>query len=171
MKDIQMEITKAEFRQFDPKRQGSITSEHFGKLISASMLGSHLPFFIVDNIRKMKQNATTVPFATWASFSSIMKNANAIGEAIQLYTSADLPLRKEDLNRAVGAVGLGQLSEAEVDLVFALFDRNGDGTLEYEEFIQVMSNKGSFHVRPRDRGERQSLYGRAFTCTLEALEP
>ena len=99
-----------------------------------------------------------------------MKNADLIGEAIQLYTSANLPLRKEDLNRAVRAVGLPSMSEAEVDLIFALFDKDGDGTLEYEEFISVMSTKGNFHVRPRLR-DRESLYSRVFTCTLEALEP
>ena len=169
--DLHMEVTKAEFRQYDTKRQGTISSEHFGRLISDSMLGSHLPFFIVENIRKMKANATSVRFSTWASFSSIMRDADAIGEAIQLYTSADLPLRREDLNRAVSAVGLPKLSEQEVDLVFALFDKNNDGTLEYEEFISVMSSKVSFHVRPRMRSERQTLYARFVTCLGEALEP
>lgn len=170
VEQIQLEVWKAEFLQFDRKRRGHITAEQFGQLIASQMVGSHLPFFIVENLRRLKGGeAGTVPFSSWVAFHKIMSNADDIGEAIELYTASGAPLKKGDFVRAMTAKGLPALSDAEVNLVYALFDKNGDGSLEYDEFISIMKEKVSYHARERER-EKVNLLSRSINCLAEAVD-
>lgn len=169
IEQLQTEVWKAEFLQFDRKRRGYISTEHFGQLIASQMLGSHLPFYIVENLRKIRLGENgLVPFSSWVAFHKIMSHADDIGEAIELYTASGAPLRKKDFVHAATAKGLAPLSPSEVNLVFCLFDKNGDGTLEYDEFLSVMKEKITFHSRERPR-EKQNIFKQLENCTVEAL--
>jgi calcium uptake protein 1, mitochondrial len=170
VEQLQLEVWKAEFLQFDKKRRGVITAEQFGQLIAGQMLGSHLPFFIVENLRRLKGSESgTVPFASWVGFHKIMKHADDIGAAIELYTASGAPLKKRDFVRAMTAKGLAALSDAEVTLVYALFDKNGDGSLEYDEFISIMKEKISYHTREKER-EKVNLFARTINCVAEVVD-
>ncbi|KEG13339.1 Ca2+ binding protein, contains EF-hand motif (ISS) [Trypanosoma grayi] len=148
---INEEVWKAEFRQFDTDRNGHITAEQFGKLIANQMIGSHVPFYIVENIRKMRGSGETMTLELWISFHRVMRHADAIGEAVEVFTSSGLLLRKKDFNRAVKAAGVPPFTEVELDLIMALFDRNGDGVLQFDEFISVMQQKLTYHYDGRSR--------------------
>lgn len=169
VEQLQLEVWKAEFLQFDKKRRGYISAEQFGQLIASQMLGSHLPFYLVENLRKLKgaENGV-VPFSSWVAFHKIMTWADEIGEVIQLFTSSGLPLRKKDFQHAITAKGLPQLSQSEIHLVYCLFDRDGDGSLQYDEFFSIMKNKMQFHIKERTR-EKEPFFTRLSTCAAEAL--
>jgi Ca2+-binding EF-hand superfamily protein len=168
IEQISAEIWSAEFYQYDTTRSGWISSERFGQLIAAQLLGSHLPFFLADNLRKLQGDKGSIPLSMWISFHKIMTYAEDIGEAIAVYTSSGLPLRKKDFMNAITAYGLPELSSTEVNLVYALFDRNGDGALEYDEFLSIMKSKLTFHAKAKPR-DKFSLFQRLSTCGAELI--
>mmetsp|Transcript_38292 Transcript_38292/g.44613 ORF Transcript_38292/g.44613 Transcript_38292/m.44613 type:complete len:381 (-) Transcript_38292:75-1217(-) len=168
---IQTEVWKAEFMQCDPERCGNISVEKFGQLIASQMLGSHLPFYLVGNLRRLREVHTdrdVVPMSSWIAFHKIMQHADQIGEAIELFTANGAPLLRKDFRHAIAATGLPPLSDAEINLVYCLFDRNGDGALEYDEFLSIMRDKMTFHHRQRPR-DKVSFFERLEHCTVEGI--
>ncbi|EKF37360.1 hypothetical protein MOQ_002230 [Trypanosoma cruzi marinkellei] len=164
------EVWIAEFRQIDMDHNDRITAEQFGKLIANHMIGRHLPFNIVDNIRKLRGNGETITLEMWIGFHRVMQYADALAEAVELFTSSGLPLRKKDFNRAIKAAGLPPFADVELDLIMALFDRNADGVLEFDEFMSVMRQKLSYHYSYRgDTREKKNLPVRFFECVGEVL--
>ncbi|RNF26187.1 Ca2+ binding protein, contains EF-hand motif (ISS) [Trypanosoma conorhini] len=167
---INVEVWTAEFRQFDTDHNDRITAEQFGKLIASHMIGSHPPFHIVDNIRKLRGSGETITLELWIGFHRIMQHADRIAEAVELFASSGLPLRKSDFNRAVKAAGLTPFADVELDLVMALFDRNADGVLEFEEFMSVMRQKLGYHHGHRsDPREKKHLPARFLECAGEVF--
>ena len=63
-------------------------------------------------------------------------------------------------NRAVKACTGQSLDKALVNVVFQLFDNDGDGHLSHGEFISVMKNRlhRGFRVSFRGQGSSQSIY-------------
>ncbi|KAF5225904.1 hypothetical protein ECC02_000833 [Trypanosoma cruzi] len=164
------EVWTAEFRQIDTDHNDRITAEQFGKLIANHMVGRHLPFHIVDNIRKLRGSGETITLEMWIGFHRVMQYADALSEAVELFTSSGLPLRRKDFNRAIRAAGLPPFADAELDLIMALFDRNADGVLEFDEFISVMRQKLSYHYSYRgDPRKKKNLPVRFFECVGEVL--
>ena len=171
--ELRMEVWKAEFRQYDSRNIGAIQAEEFGELVAAHLIGVHLPFYIVENLRKMRANSSSeslVPFSMFVSFSRMLQSADEVGKAIEVYTSSGKALRRDDFNRAVVAVGLPKLADLELDLIFNLFDRDGDGTLEYDEFLSIMKNRINFHVKSSiENKERENFFKQFAKCSAEAL--
>lgn len=177
-------ITVAEFRLADTDKTGYISRQAFGELLTSSILGRHVPFFLVENLRHIDDRASTaaddkaeggpndgkLSLDTWLLFSDMMRKSDAVNEALQMYTANGLPVLKPDFARAVAVAGLERpMTDAEVNFVFDLFDRDRDGTLEYDEFASVMKDKGTFHVLPQEK-ERRSLFSMVPTCAGEAFE-
>lgn len=164
------EVWKTEFRQVDTERCGRITAEQFGRLIANQVIGSHVPFHMVDNIRKLRGSGNTITLDLWIGFHRVMQHADAITEAVELFGSSGLPLLKRDFNRAVKAAGLLPFPEVELDIIMALFDRNGDGVLEFDELVSVMRQKLNYHYSSRvDPREKKSLPVRFVECVGEVL--
>eukprot|EP00758_Cryptobia_borreli_P002537 Tbor_TRINITY_DN3105_c0_g1::TRINITY_DN3105_c0_g1_i1::g.14770::m.14770 len=178
LNELKTKVMKVEFNQYDPDNTGVISPGNFGKLMANNSLGIHLPFYIVDNIRKMNNVGDTssssetvgIPFSAWKSFSTVIEKSEALCEAVHIYTCSGAVLRKADFNRAVTAVGLPMMSEQEVHLIFSLFDRNGDGNLEYDEFFSIVKNKSSYNIRSQiNKREKSHLYPRFVKCGGQAL--
>ncbi|RNF08692.1 Ca2+ binding protein, contains EF-hand motif (ISS) [Trypanosoma rangeli] len=167
---VNVEVWTAEFRQFDTDHNDCITAEQFGKLIANHMIGSHPPFHIVGNIRKLRGSGETITLELWIGFHRIMQHADEIAEVVELFTSSGLPLRKKDFNRAVKAAGLPPFVDVELDLVMALFDRNNDGVVEFDEFISVMKQKLGYHYGHRGvPREKKNLPTRFVECVGEVF--
>ncbi|RHW70712.1 mitochondrial calcium uptake 1 [Trypanosoma brucei equiperdum] len=137
-------IWRAEFHLFDPNNVGCIGAEEFGKLLAKQMIGSNVPFYVVENIRRMRGINTTVTVDQWIGFHQVMREADTIGEAVRLFMESGLSLGKREFNRVVKAAGVRPFKEEELDLIMALFDRNGDGALDFDEFISLMKRKLSY---------------------------
>eukprot|EP00755_Sulcionema_specki_P011619 Sspe_Gene.7855::Locus_2666_Transcript_1_3_Confidence_0.500_Length_1486::g.7855::m.7855 len=178
VENLRREVWRAEFRQYDPDDTGKIKPEDFANLITDSMLGSHLPFYIVDNIRRLRTQPDRIKeeitFSVWEAFNRLMLYTPQVGRAIQTYTAAGMPLGKKDFLRAVRVVTPPEVSEGlktQVDLIFAIFDRDGDGHLEFDEFLAVAQHKFKFNsMEHKQAREPEPFFSLLGTCWRKARE-
>jgi Ca2+-binding EF-hand superfamily protein len=166
---LRLEVWKAEFKQFDPNGTGWIPAEKFAELIASQMLGSHLPFFLVQNMRTLKLSDQIVGFPTWTKLHQLMLAGDELAEAVQLYTRSGRPLYKTDLANAIKAIGQPAMTPVELDILFSLFDRDGSGAMVFDEFYAIMSSKINFHVKEKKRVV-DDLFTRLVRCSGEAVD-
>ena len=166
---LRLEVWKAEFRQHDPGNKGAIPVEKFAELISSQMLGSHLPIHLVQNMRRLRSSDEVVGFPSWVKLHKLMLAGDELAEAVELFTAGGQPLLKSDFANAVRAIRLPPLTPSELDLIYALFDKDGDGALQFDEFYGIMMSKINFHVKEKKR-EKEDLFTRLVKCTGEALD-
>ncbi|KAG7399027.1 hypothetical protein PHYBOEH_009918 [Phytophthora boehmeriae] len=108
----------------------------------------------VDNLRDMKGHISEQEFL---DFSIFLEHLDELKVAIDLVMQ-DRGLNKEQFRRATKAALYGSkntkpITPLQIDILFALFDEDGDGHLSPKEFIEVMQKRkdGGFN-QPRDTG-------------------
>ena len=170
LSELKMEVAKAEFRQYDPEGVGSIPVEAFAKLVLSPPEGYHMPFYLVDNMRRLaKRDAACarMPFSSWVHISSVIDKSSELGEALRIYSASGRPVLPKDLARACETIGLPPLVKQEVDVLFGLFDRNGDGQLDYDEFICALDQRAKLHAKTaaeKNAQEKVTKIARLFRC-------
>jgi Ca2+-binding EF-hand superfamily protein len=82
-----------------------------------------------------------INFETFTAFHVMSETSDEIGKALKLYAEGGRPVHKEDFHRAVTVTTGFNLKPKTVDLVYALFDENNDGNLEYKEFVGVLKSR------------------------------
>ena len=182
VRQLRAEVKKAEFKRFDKDKTGRISRKDFGRLLTDSILGRHLPYWIVENLRGMGTSQSAVKnnkahggdggdvgIDTWLWLCEVIERSEHVAEAIGVFTATGFPLRQGDLDRCLTAAGLSRPARpAELALVFDLFDKDRDGTLEYDEFVSVLNGKATFHVMPQDKN-RENVFVRGVKCASQVL--
>ncbi|CAD2222171.1 EF-hand domain pair/EF-hand domain/EF hand, putative [Angomonas deanei] len=165
--NLRVQIWTAEFRQYDEDRKDYITVEQFSELIGSQMLGSHLPFFVLNNIRKLQGHNGKITRNMWISFHEILLRGDRLAEALELYSASGLPIDRPAFQRAVCTSGLPELPAKTLNVLFSIFDKDGDGNIEIDEFLSIMQQKMNYHYRGTSR-TRVNLPTRFVQCTQEA---
>lgn len=70
-----------------------------------------------------------------------LNNLEEFAKAVRLYTAADIPVSRNEFIRAVKCSTGFQLDEHLVDVLYKIFDTNGDDKLSYSEFIEIMTDR------------------------------
>eukprot|EP01061_Rhynchopus_euleeides_P000013 TRINITY_DN1000_c1_g1_i1.p1 TRINITY_DN1000_c1_g1~~TRINITY_DN1000_c1_g1_i1.p1 ORF type:complete len:366 (+),score=124.61 TRINITY_DN1000_c1_g1_i1:52-1149(+) len=172
---LRAEVWRAEFRSFDHNDSGTIRPDQFAALVTNSMLGSHLPFYIVDNIRHMKTNVrlpAEIPYSAWETFNMILLNSQDIARLIQTFTAGGQDLDKDAFKRAVQITvpGIGDITTP-TDLIFAIFDRDRNGSLEYDEFLSVARSKFTFNsMHNRNSDDQPPFFKHLQHCVESAWD-
>ncbi|KAK7194460.1 mitochondrial calcium uptake 1 [Novymonas esmeraldas] len=165
---VRVEVWKAEFRQYDAEQHDRITAEEFAALLARQVLGSHLPFHLVGNIRRLHGSGDVVTLDMWLGLNEVMLNTDELAMNVEMFASSGMPVTKADFRRLMTIAGVPALPPSTIDIVFAVFDKDGDGTMEMEEFLSIMHKKVRYHysVPPH---ERKSLPRRLVECSTAAL--
>jgi Ca2+-binding EF-hand superfamily protein len=141
-------LQKLEFMQHDYEGRGQISIESFSELITNT---SH--FNTVRNIPEFKRQLNLlktngffaptgrVDFDTYKAFQHMSERINDIALALQLYTAPGRTVGKSDFVRALKNVGIWDVPPKVVDLVFALYDTDKNGELDWKEFATVLKQK------------------------------
>lgn len=162
------EVWKAEFRQYDVEKHNIITAEEFAELIAQQVLGSHLPYYLVNNIRKMRGAGDVVTLDMWLGLNEVMLHAGELSTNVEMLSSSGMAITKADFRRLMRMAEMPPLPKETVDLVFAVFDKNNDGTMEIDEFLFIMRKKVSYHYSVPPRG-RKTLPRRFLECAGAAF--
>uniref|UniRef100_K3X0V2 EF-hand domain-containing protein n=1 Tax=Globisporangium ultimum (strain ATCC 200006 / CBS 805.95 / DAOM BR144) TaxID=431595 RepID=K3X0V2_GLOUD len=119
----------------------------------------------VEMLRDMKGHISEQEFM---NFTELLEHLDELEVAIDLIMQ-EHGLNKEQFQRATKAALRGRQNEElvtplQIDVLFALFDLDGDGHLSPKEFIEVMQKRkdGGFN-EPRDTGAFQ-LINRVKAC-------
>lgn len=140
------EILRQEFSEYDNDGSGYISIENFVDLLAAH---KHLHATgMKKNLDRLRRQGFFKPtgkisFDTFVALNTMSEKLDEIKQAIHVYTAAGNQLDKTDFIRVVKSVVGVNITPREADLVFSLFDSNGDGRLEFQEFLNVMNSRAS----------------------------
>ena len=87
------------------------------------------------------------------SYFQVLYSINDIDTALTFYNIAGAPIQRATMKHVAHTVAGVELSDHIIDVVFVLFDEDGDGKLSNKEFISVMKGRAVRGLeKPKDTG-------------------
>ncbi|XP_041324029.1 calcium uptake protein 1, mitochondrial isoform X2 [Pyrgilauda ruficollis] len=175
---LQHDILKLEFERHDPV-DGRITERQFGSMLLAySGVQSKKLTVMLKQLKKHFQDGEGLTFEEVENFFTFLKNINDVDTALSFYHMAGASLDKGrnrslllrwahpaprvmqcppcvavTMQQVARTVAKVELSDHVCDVVFALFDCDGNGELSNKEFVAIMKQRLMRGLeKPKDMG-------------------
>ncbi|XP_028844402.1 calcium uptake protein 1, mitochondrial isoform X4 [Denticeps clupeoides] len=150
---LQHDVLKLEFERNDPV-DGHISERQFGGMLLAySGVQSRKLKQMQKGLKKMFKDAQGITFEEVESFFTFLKNVNDVDTALSFYHMAGASIDKATMKQVARTVAKVELSDHVCDVVFALFDCDGNGELSNKEFIAIMKQRLMRGLeKPKDMG-------------------
>nr|XP_008104876.1 PREDICTED: calcium uptake protein 1, mitochondrial isoform X3 [Anolis carolinensis] len=150
---LQHDILKLEFERHDPVN-GRITERQFGSMLLAySGVQSKKLCLMLKQLKKHFQDGEGLTFEEVENFFTFLKNINDVDTALSFYHMAGASLDKDTMQQVAKTVAKVELSDHVCDVVFALFDCDGNGELSNKEFVAIMKQRLMRGLeKPKDMG-------------------
>ncbi|XP_029464985.1 calcium uptake protein 1, mitochondrial isoform X2 [Rhinatrema bivittatum] len=150
---LQHDVLKLEFDRHDPVN-GHITERQFGSMLLAySGVQSKKLTHMLKQLKKHFKDAEGLTFEEVENFFTFLKNINDVDTALSFYHMAGASLDKVTMQQVARTVAKVELSDHVCDVVFALFDCDGNGELSNKEFIAIMKQRLMRGLeKPKDMG-------------------
>ncbi|XP_068182931.1 calcium uptake protein 1, mitochondrial [Antennarius striatus] len=150
---LQHDVLKLEFERNDPVN-GRITERQFGGMLLAySGVQSRKLKQMQKGLKKMFKDAQGITFEEVENFFTFLKNVNDVDTALSFYHMAGASIDKVTMKQVARTVAKVELSDHVCDVVFALFDCDGNGELSNKEFIAIMKQRLMRGLeKPKDMG-------------------
>uniref|UniRef100_A0A1A7XH56 Calcium uptake protein 1, mitochondrial n=1 Tax=Iconisemion striatum TaxID=60296 RepID=A0A1A7XH56_9TELE len=150
---LQHDVLKLEFERNDPA-DGRITERQFGGMLLAySGVQSRKLKQMQKGLKKMFKDAQGITFEELENFFTFLKNVNDVDTALSFYHMAGASIDKVTMKQVARTVAKVELSDHVCDVVFALFDCDGNGELSNKEFIAIMKQRLMRGLeKPKDMG-------------------
>eukprot|EP00076_Gallus_gallus_P009872 XP_004942088.1 calcium uptake protein 1, mitochondrial isoform X1 [Gallus gallus] len=150
---LQHDILKLEFERHDPV-DGRITERQFGSMLLAySGVQSKKLTVMLKQLKKHFQDGEGLTFEEVENFFTFLKNINDVDTALSFYHMAGASLDKVTMQQVARTVAKVELSDHVCDVVFALFDCDGNGELSNKEFVAIMKQRLMRGLeKPKDMG-------------------
>ncbi|XP_058447713.1 calcium uptake protein 3, mitochondrial-like [Malaya genurostris] len=162
MESLQKEILQIEFGRYS-QRGDQITDEDFARiLLRYTQLKPHEYGTYLRRIDNLT-NRRLVSFEEFERFCRVLHNLADFALAMRIFHSVNGTISKDEFSRAVKLFSGSTLTDHLIDIVFAMFDADGDGHMSYNELLLVIKNRFRF------RNDRKLVGWRAFQrcCRLE----
>ncbi|XP_030059348.1 calcium uptake protein 1, mitochondrial isoform X2 [Microcaecilia unicolor] len=150
---LQHDVLKLEFDRHEPVN-GHITERQFGSMLLAySGVQSKKLTQMLKQLKKHFKDAEGLTFEEVENFFTFLKNINDVDTALSFYHMAGASLDKVTMQQVARTVAKVELSDHVCDVVFALFDCDGNGELSNKEFIAIMKQRLMRGLeKPKDMG-------------------
>ncbi|XP_063047480.1 calcium uptake protein 1, mitochondrial [Engraulis encrasicolus] len=150
---LQHDVLKLEFERNDPV-DGHISERQFGGMLLAySGVQSRKLKQTQKALKKMFKDAQGITFEEVENFFTFLKNVNDVDTALSFYHMAGASIDKATMKQVARTVAKVELSDHVCDVVFALFDCDGNGELSNKEFIAIMKQRLMRGLeKPKDMG-------------------
>jgi len=153
---LQKEILELEFRRKDLKDNNRISEKDFADLLIAyAGFNTKKKSKMLRRVRKNydEENSPGVSLLDYLNFYQVLYSINDIDTALTFYHIAGAPIERETMKHVARTVAHVDLSDHLIDVVFTLFDDNGDGKLSNKEFVSVMKQRAMRGLeKPKDMG-------------------
>ena len=101
----------------------------------------------------------------------VLYSINDIDTALTFYNIAGAPIERSTFKHVAHKVAGVELSDHVIDVVFVLFDEDGDGKLSNKEFISVMKQRVMRGLeKPKNTGVGK-IFSAAAKCASDTLVP
>uniref|UniRef100_A0A7N5ZSB0 Calcium uptake protein 1, mitochondrial n=1 Tax=Anabas testudineus TaxID=64144 RepID=A0A7N5ZSB0_ANATE len=150
---ICLSLPSLQFERNDPM-DGRITERQFGGMLLAySGVQSRKLKHMQKGLKKMFKDAQGITFEEVENFFTFLKNVNDVDTALSFYHMAGASIDKVTMKQVARTVAKVELSDHVCDVVFALFDCDGNGELSNKEFIAIMKQRLMRGLeKPKDMG-------------------
>ncbi|NP_001428156.1 calcium uptake protein 1, mitochondrial isoform 10 [Homo sapiens] len=150
---LQHDVLKLEFERHDPV-DGRITERQFGGMLLAySGVQSKKLTAMQRQLKKHFKEGKGLTFQEVENFFTFLKNINDVDTALSFYHMAGASLDKVTMQQVARTVAKVELSDHVCDVVFALFDCDGNGELSNKEFVSIMKQRLMRGLeKPKDMG-------------------
>lgn len=106
---------------------------------------------IIENQNSYSSAGITI--SDYLNFYQVLYAINDIDTALTFYNMAGAPIQRKTMQHVAQTVANVKLSDHVVDVVFVLFDEDGDGKLSNKEFVSVMKQRAMRGLeKPKDTG-------------------
>ncbi|XP_031574950.1 calcium uptake protein 1, mitochondrial-like [Actinia tenebrosa] len=141
-KKLQSEVMYLEFLSYDPEN-GRITERQFADmLLTYSNFHEKKKQQILKRVKKaFKDNPEGVTFQNYLNFFHFLRNISEAEVALSFHNAANKAIDPETFKRVARTIAGVTLDDHVIDIVYHMFDENGDGELSNKEFIAVMKNQ------------------------------
>uniref|UniRef100_A0A1I7ZXL9 EF-hand domain-containing protein n=1 Tax=Steinernema glaseri TaxID=37863 RepID=A0A1I7ZXL9_9BILA len=140
--NLQRELMEIEFHEF-ARGKTEISPMNFARLVLRySMIHQDDYTTYINRVQDRScVDDAGVDLEQFEQFSLFLNNLAEFTVAVRLYTAADMPVSRSEFIRAVKCSTGHELDPHLVDILYRIFDANGDGRLSYSEFIAVMNDR------------------------------
>ncbi|KAG2778683.1 hypothetical protein Pcac1_g10880 [Phytophthora cactorum] len=154
--DEDFSLTTDYFEQYDVDGDRTLSPREFGMFLVSHVDQRHIEQWVerVDKLQHLSGHITEQEFM---DFNVFLEHLDELKVAMDLVMQAH-GVNKEQFQRATRAAvraskNTKPVTPLQIDILFALFDLDGDGHLSTKEFIEVMqTRKDSGFTEPRDTG-------------------
>jgi hypothetical protein len=156
--NLQRELIEIEFHEF-ARGKSEVSAVDFARLVlrySVLHKSDQSPY-----IRRVYERSQIdekgITLHQFEQFSMFLNNLEDFSKAVRLYSSADIPVNKTEFIRAVKCSTGFDLDAHLVDVLYQIFDANGDDKLSYSEFIAIMNDR--LHRGYKNYSGRHAMLG------------
>ncbi|CAH9146332.1 unnamed protein product [Cuscuta epithymum] len=167
LRNLHEEVIRLEFAHYDFKSQGAISAKDFALSMVASADLSHLGKLLrrVDHMDNNPQLCNLrVSFDEFKSFAELRRHLLPFSVALFSYGKVNGLLTRTDFKRAASQVCGVALTDNVIDIIFHVFDTNGDGSLSSDELLRVIQKRETDAAHPTEAGFLNWIFC-FFNCT------
>jgi len=169
-RSLQEEILALEFRRKDHENEGRIPEKDFADLLIAyAGFQPKKKARMLRKVRKAYDEETSpgVGLTDYLNFYQVLYSINDIDTALTFYHIAGAPIERNTMKHVARTVAHVDLSDHLIDVVFTLFDTDGDGKLSNKEFVSVMKQRAMRGLeKPKDMGISR-IFSSMFKCASD----
>ena len=156
MDGLKEDVFRMEFNKYDPE-DGKITEQDFAHLLllHATLSNQAKAKFVrrVKKAYKDEDDSKGITFEQFMTFNHFLDHLDDVEILVAVYFAAGMKFNKASLKQVAHVVADVELDPHIVDVVFTIFDDNGDELLSNREFLSVLKERAHRGLeKPSDTG-------------------
>lgn len=168
MDGLKEDVFRMEFNKYLPE-DGKIAEHDFAHLLLLhATLSDQAKKKFIKRVKKVynEENGQGISFEQFMTFNNFLDHLDDVEILVSVYFAAGMKFNKASLMQVAHVVADVDLDPHIVDVVFTIFDDNGDELLSNREFISVLKERAHRGLeKPADTGFMRLIT--AFgTCTV-----
>jgi len=166
--DLKQDVSKLEY-EWHAGKNGAVTLQGFAEILCSYAKESRTAEYLQRASAVTSQ--AILPLEQWHGFSELLDSVDELEDALGIYCAGNSGVNKSTFQRATKVITGRPFDPAMVDVIFTVFDTDGDGTLSYQEFTHVLKDHAAMSLKQqhRDLGVWRGLSGLT-KCVREKME-